>query len=327
MKKYKIILGALGIALVLTTPQIVSASEKTAEDYSSTASAVQVNETVPLPAPIIEAFPDEEIADWVRNATHKDTVNDIITQADLDAVTELGMQGEALTGEQLALFNNEVFPNVTFFSVESGNVGAMPDLSSAFPALEQMEMPICQITSFPDANYPNLVELDLHQNDFSSGYPTLNGMEQLQGVSLANCNITDLPLDAWPNLVHIGEMDLTGNHIISVPTQFTYSEDSGYPVVALDETYTYAPITIQQGDSVSIYNPIGAQYEAVEGGIMSNVNIDGAVHGWAPVDPSTYYVALPTEELTPGTHELIYQVMDRYSHYVSGNYTIEITVE
>lgn len=293
------------------------------------AEADEVKEPYPLPAPIIEAFPDEDIAEWVALATHKEDINDTITQADLDHVTTLEMEGEALTGEQIAVFNNEVFPNVTEFTIWGGNIDAFPVLT-AFPNVEIMELSQDNITSFPDSNYPKLKSIDLSGNDFSSGYPTFVGMESLININLYDCNISNLPLNAWSNLNHIGEyegtLNLSGNHIIQVPNQFTFSVEWGYPLKALEETYTYAPITIRQGESYSWYLPIVYQYASQGYGTMGEFVIDGESSAFNVLSPTGYYIPLPTEELNLGSHEITFLIQDRYGSHVSGTYSINIEV-
>lgn len=56
-------------------------------------------DTVPLPAPIIEAFPVEAIAEAIAGELDKDSVNDTITQADLDTMTLIPLPSLGLTGK------------------------------------------------------------------------------------------------------------------------------------------------------------------------------------------------------------------------------------
>lgn len=64
-------------------------------------------DTVPLPAPIIEAFPVEAIAEAIAGELDKGSVNDTITQADLDTMTAIPLPSLGLTGEDLSVLNNE----------------------------------------------------------------------------------------------------------------------------------------------------------------------------------------------------------------------------
>lgn len=72
------------------------------------------NETdvYPLPARIIDVFPDENLAeDMVENFGKKD-VTDVITQDDVDAVTSLGLGyfTNYLTDEDLQMLGNAYLP-------------------------------------------------------------------------------------------------------------------------------------------------------------------------------------------------------------------------
>ncbi|MBC2254918.1 internalin [Listeria ivanovii] len=294
-------------------------------------SASEVTETYPLPAPIIDAFPDEDIANWVALATGKDSVDDVITQDDLDGITELTMEGVNLTGIQLNVFNNEVFPNVKTLTIDDGRIGDLP-VFTAFPNIEVMNLSDDFVTSFPDANYPHLWSVDLSLNNLSGDFPMFVGMEGLQSIDLFACNITDIPLDAWSNLDHLGEneelVNLSGNHITEIPESVTFSTEWGFPITALDESYTFEPITIQQGDSYSIYLPIVNQFTG-QGGIslMGEFLIDGNSQALNVIAPTDYYVPIPTEDLTIGTHSIELYVQDYYGSHITANYPISVTVE
>lgn len=292
--------------------------------------ASEVQDTYPLPAPIIEAFPDEDIAEWVALETGKESVNDTITQEDLDNVEGFIMEGVPYTGEQLAILNNEVFPNVTLLSIEGGNIGDLP-VFTAFPNIENIQLSENYVTSFPDANYPKLKTLDISLNNLGGECPLFIGMDALQNINLAYCNITDVPLDAWSNLTDLGNNDgginISRNHIIQLPESITYSHEWGYPVKALDESYTYEGITIQQGESYSLYLPIPYQFSSLGIAMMQEFTVDGEALVYGPLTPVDYYVPIPTEELTVGKHLIELDIKDYYASHASGVYKIPVTVE
>ncbi|MBC1576956.1 internalin N-terminal domain-containing protein [Listeria seeligeri] len=292
--------------------------------------ASEVQETYPLPAPIIEAFPDEDIAEWVAFETGKDSVNDTITQEDLDNVEGFMMEGVPFTGEQLAILNNEIFPNVTLLSIEGGEIGDLP-VFTAFPNIEKMELSNDHVTSFPDADYSSLKSVDLSFNDLSGAFPMFVGMDGLQNINLFDCNITDIPLDAWSNLTDLGNNDgnvnLSENHIIEIPESITYSHEWGFPVTAVNEFYTYDPITIQQGESHPLYLPIVKQYWDQGIAMMGKYSVDGQSEGYGALTPEDYYIPIPTEELTVGIHILELDIKDYYGSNVTGGYTILVNVE
>ncbi|MBC1828071.1 internalin [Listeria seeligeri] len=292
--------------------------------------ASEVKDTYPLPAPIIEAFPDEDIAEWVAFETGKDSVNDTITQEDLDNVEGFKMEGVPFTGEQLAVLNNEVFPNVTLLSIEGGNIGDLP-VFTAFPNIEKMELSNDHVTSFPDADYSSLKSVDLSFNDLSKAFPMFVGMDGLQNINLFDCNITDIPLDAWSNLTDLGNNDgnvnLSENHITEIPESITYSHEWGFPVTAVNEFYTYDPITIQQGESHPLYLPIVKQYWDQGIAMMGKYRVDGQSEGYGALTPEDYYIPIPTEELTVGIHILELDIKDYYGSNVTGGYTILVNVQ
>lgn len=294
-------------------------------------SASEVQDTYPLPAPIIEAFPDEDIAEWVAFATGKSSVDETITQDDLDSVTYLIMQGKPLTGEQLDVFNNEVFPNVTELTIDGGRIGDLPAFT-AFPNIEEMNLAADYVTSFPDADYPNLKSVDLSFNDLSKASPLFVGMDGLQSINLFDCNITEIPLDAWSNLTHLGEneeeVNLSGNHLTQIPESIVFNSEWGFPITAVNENYTFEPITIKQGESHSLYLPIIKQFNSQAGTqIMGEYIIDGHGQAVESLTPQDYYVSIPTEDLTIGTHNINLYVQDYYGSNLTGNYVIDVTVE
>ncbi|ARM72478.1 hypothetical protein LMxysn_0843 [Listeria monocytogenes] len=293
--------------------------------------ASELQDTYPLPAPIIAAFPDEDIAEWVAFATGKESVEDTITQADLDSVTTLIMEGKPLTGEQLNIFNNEVFPNVTLLTIEGGHINELP-VFTAFPNIEEMNLSADRVTLFPDADYPKLKSVDLSLNNFSKTLPTFVGMDGLENINLYGCHITNIPFDAWSNLDYVGAeygiINLGGNHLTNVPNHITFNVEWGYPVYALDETYTYNPITIKQGDAYSLYLPIVNQYTNLGGiSLLGEFTIDGKSQVAAVLSPEDYYIPVPTEDLAVGTHEISLYIQDYYGSHITGEYSISVTVE
>ncbi|EFS03884.1 putative leucine Rich Repeat protein, partial [Listeria seeligeri FSL S4-171] len=154
----------------------------------------------------------------------------------------------------------------------------------------------------------------------------------LQSINLYDCNITEVPFDAWSNLTHLGEneekVNLSGNHLTQIPESIVFNSEWGFPIVAVDETYTFEPITIQQGESHSLYLPIIKQFNSqAETAIMGEYIIDGQGQALESLTPQDYYVSIPTEDLTVGTHNINLYVRDYYGSHLTGNYVIDVTVE
>ncbi|WP_228478943.1 hypothetical protein [Listeria seeligeri] len=99
-----------------------------------------------------------------------------------------------------------------------------------------MELSSAQVTSLPNLGYPNLFD----------------------------CNVTDIPRDKWSNLTDLGNNDgnvnLSENHITEILESITYSQECRFPVTAVNEFYTYDPITIQQRELHPLYFPTMKQY-------------------------------------------------------------------
>ncbi|EFS01793.1 leucine-rich repeat-containing protein, partial [Listeria seeligeri FSL S4-171] len=71
----------------------------------------------PLPAPIIEVFPDDGLAKDMAKNLNKESVDDIMTQDDLDSLVNLGFETETITNESMKLLERAMFNNVTFVYV------------------------------------------------------------------------------------------------------------------------------------------------------------------------------------------------------------------
>ncbi|UHP09820.1 internalin [Listeria marthii] len=278
-------------------------------------------DTVPLPAPIIEAFPVEAIAEAFAEELDKDSVNDTITQADLDTITVIPLPGLDLTGEDLSVLNNEVFPNAVELAIWSNTIGAMPDLSDALPALENIQANGASITAFPDANYPNLTNVDLSQNNFGFNIPKFVGMEELVSINMEQAGLSGyVAKDIWMNMPNLDKLLLRGNHLISIPEDIFLSQQLS--THSFDEqTATYPKTTIKQGENLEVFVPF--IYQALDFIAPSSGNLiiikDNGRTLYEPAYPTydgSYMYTIETAGLQPGEH-----LLEISLGYNSGEYT------
>ncbi|CUL42273.1 lmo2445 family class 3 internalin [Listeria monocytogenes] len=278
-------------------------------------------DTVPLPAPIIEAFPVEAIAEAIVGELDKDSVNDTITQADLDTMTAIPLPSLGLTGEDLSVLNNEVFTNAIELAIWSNNIGELPDLSEALPALENIEANGANITVFPDANYPNLTNVDLSQNNFGFNIPKFVGMEGLVSINMENAGLSGyIAEDIWMNMPNLDSLILNENHLISIPEDIFLSQQLGTHSFA-NQTATYPPTTIKQGENLKVFVPF--IYQALDFIAPSNHDLiiikDNGRTLYEPPYPTydgSYMYTIETASLQPGEH-----LLEISLGYNSGEYT------
>ncbi|AHI56870.1 internalin N-terminal domain-containing protein [Listeria ivanovii] len=287
-------------------------------------------ETVPLPAPIIEAFPVEAIAEAFAEELDKDSVNDIITQDDLDTIEVIPLPGLDLTGEDLSVLNNEVFPNAVELAIWSNNIGEMPSLSASLPALENIQAYSANITSFPNEVYPNLTTIDMHGNDFGFNIPLFIGMESLVDVNLEYAGLSGyVAEDIWMNLTNLDTLLLFQNHLISIPEEIFQSKQ--LRSWSFDEqTATYPPTTIKQGENLEVFVPF--IYQALDFIVPSKDNLiiirDNGQELYKPVYPTyegSYMYTIETAFLEPGEHLLEISLGYNGGEYV-GWYDFPVTI-
>lgn len=287
-------------------------------------------DTVPLPAPIIEAFPVEAIAEAIAEELDKDSVNDTITQADLDTITLLPLPGLDLTGEDLSVLNNEVFTNAVELAIWSNNIGAMPDLSDALPALENIQANGANITDFPNANYPNLTNVDLSQNNLGFNIPKFVGMEGLVSINMEKAGLSGyVAKDIWMNMPNLDTLLLYNNHLISIPEDIFLSQqlsDRSFD----EQTATYPEMTIKQGENLEVFVPFIYQaldFIAPSSGNLIIIKDNGKVL-YQPVYPTyegSYMYTIETAGLQPGEHLLEISLGYNGGEYV-GYYDFPVTI-
>ncbi|EAE8347024.1 leucine-rich repeat domain-containing protein [Listeria monocytogenes] len=287
-------------------------------------------ETVPLPAPIIEAFPVEAIAEAFAEELDKDSVNDIITQDDLDTIEVIPLPGLNLTGEDLSVLNNEVFPNAVELAIWSNNIGDMPSLSGSLPALENIQAYSANITSFPDEVYPNLTTIDMSGNKFGFSIPHFVGMENLVDLNLEDAGLSGyVEKDIWMNLTNLDTLLLYQNHLISIPEEIFQSKQlSSWSFDG--QTATYPKTTIKQGENLDVFVPF--VYQALDFIATSPGNLiiikDNGRTLYEPDYPTyegSYMYTINTASLAPGEHLLEISLGYNGGEY-SGWYDFPVTI-
>ncbi|MBF2481458.1 internalin N-terminal domain-containing protein [Listeria seeligeri] len=290
------------------------------------------SELYPLPAPIIEVFPDDGLAKDMAKNLNKDSVDDVIDQEDLDGLTGLGFETETITNDSLkllerAMFNNVESANIMEFGeglTEFPDVTTIPHLTSIYYAVPPAG--ISRSLSLPDyQNYPEMESITMSQHPLIGSIPDFTGMPKLKHLYMGDMSITsdDVPdfqhipelrtlelglndltdtIVNFTNLPRLNYLDLDYNHLNELPTNVLDA------VFVQNQTNTLPDQTINQGETSTIELPIYYQMESI--GMLINTEVYGQYiddfNHVLPVtlDETTNSMTLDTSSLSPGVYKV-----------------------
>ncbi|MGJ6532141.1 internalin N-terminal domain-containing protein [Listeria monocytogenes] len=223
------------------------------------------NETdvYPLPARIIDVFPDENLAEDMVENFHKTDVTDVITQDDVDSVKDLnlGYYGDYITDENLQMLGNAYFTNVTSVMIYPTQTmfTSFPDLPT-LPKLDILtacysgEIPAASITVPDYQNYPELKTLNFSKRTIVGGLPDFSNIPKLENLVMDNCGLTSEDVPDFTNLKNLQVVRFEENQFIIEMTDFTHLDS----LVSMDLSYNYLnvlPPTIV--DKITVVAQIG----------------------------------------------------------------------
>ncbi|EKZ4847832.1 leucine-rich repeat domain-containing protein [Listeria monocytogenes] len=183
------------------------------------------------PDKISSIFPDATLAEVIRDTLGKSSVDDIVTQAELDTITRVIAQSKGIVNlsgmenltdlSYLDLGNNQIsdispLSNVTILSYLDLENNQISDISllSNLTKLSYLDLENNQISDISLlSNLTNLVYLDLENNQISDISP-LSNLTKLAILSLAVNQISDIsPLS---NLTNLELLPLAENQISDI---------------------------------------------------------------------------------------------------------------
>lgn len=143
---------------------------------------------------IIDLFPDPVLANLVRGEIGAFTVEDIVTQDDLDSVEEVMVLShndglESLEGIQY-LHNLEVL-----HLYWQDRLKEIPDAIGTLTRLEELSVKNCGITALPDSvcNLTWLEKLDISGTAVTALPEDIGNLESLEELDISETQIKDLP--------------------------------------------------------------------------------------------------------------------------------------
>ncbi|EAE8309403.1 hypothetical protein BOQ37_14880, partial [Listeria monocytogenes] len=163
------------------------------------------------PDKISVIFPDAALAEVIRNTLGKSSVDDVVTQAELDTITQVSAQSKGvvdISGVEnltrvgwLVLNNNEI-----------SDLSPVKDLKNLYNLqLNNCRLSVSDLSSI--SNLTRLTSLYLRDNDISELSPLAN-LTALEWLALENNEISDL--SSISNLRQLVYLNLNNNQISDV---------------------------------------------------------------------------------------------------------------
>lgn len=143
---------------------------------------------------IIEVFPDKKFAKYIRDEIGAFSINDVITQDDLDGIKEvfIGNHDFGLT----SLEGIQYLGNLEeLFIYWQEGLKDIPDCFDNMPYLETISLKNCAISELPDSicNLLYLKVLDVSGTSISHLPSDIGNLSSLNELSISNTKITELP--------------------------------------------------------------------------------------------------------------------------------------
>ncbi|EAF9641305.1 LPXTG cell wall anchor domain-containing protein [Listeria monocytogenes] len=152
-------------------------------------------------------FPDAALAEVIRNTLGKSSVDDVVTQAELDTITQVIAQRKGIVDIN-GVENLTNLTNLDLYNNQISDISPLANLTN----LSNLNLYSNQISNLsPLENLTtNLTRLDLGYNQISDISP-LKNLSNMGGLYLGKNQITDLSL--FPNMPKLSILDLSGNQI------------------------------------------------------------------------------------------------------------------
>ncbi|EBF5152534.1 hypothetical protein FH008_15555, partial [Listeria monocytogenes] len=181
---------------------------------------------ITTPTAINVVFPDTRLAEAIRVKLNKASVNDMVTQSNLDGITTFSMTTPQST--TLTINGIENLRNLTTLTLRSQKISNISPLSGLIN-LTSLDLSGNANSGYglsdisPLSGLTNLTDLDLHTNVISDISP-LAGLTNLRSLNLASNNNSNSnnnamgSLNPLSNLTNLKDLDLMDNRISNLST-------------------------------------------------------------------------------------------------------------
>lgn len=294
----------------------------------------------PLPAPIIDVFPDEGLATDMAKNLKKESINDVINQDDLDELISLGFETESITNESIKLLERALFNNVTSISLmefgdgltEFPDITTIPHLNTLF--FNSPPDGVSRSLSLPDyQNYPEMNAITMPGHTLIGSIPDFTGMPVLKSLDISHMGITSDEVPDFQNIPKLTTLDLSFNNLTNTMVNFTnlphlsrLNLDFNYlnelpsnvlsSIFVQNQEGTVPDQTISQGETCTIELPIYFQMAEID--MLVNPTVTGAYVtdnvNYVPItaNVATESFTLDTSKLSPGVYKFNVQFNKAY---------------
>ena len=144
-------------------------------------------------ARLIDIIPDEGFASLVRDSLGLFSVNDPVTQDQLDEVTRINNPNNEPTISSLQ--GIERLRNLEYLSLYYKTIDALPEEIGTLAQLETLLVVSCGLTGIPDSicDLANLEELSIAGNDIEALPDEIGSLGNLKELDISRTMITHLP--------------------------------------------------------------------------------------------------------------------------------------
>ncbi|EAF9641306.1 hypothetical protein A6I69_13080 [Listeria monocytogenes] len=152
------------------------------------------------PDKVSSIFPDARLAELIRTTLRKSSVDDIVTQAELDTISSLGARYVGIVN----LSGMENLTNLEYLYLENNQISDISPLSN-LTNLTELNLDDNQISDIsPLSNLTNLPYLNLASNHQISDISPLSNLTSLTYLNLGINQISDIsPLSNLTNLTYL----------------------------------------------------------------------------------------------------------------------------
>ncbi|EAE8347022.1 hypothetical protein BOQ23_08870 [Listeria monocytogenes] len=305
--------------------------------FKTMGASASVKDVYPLPAKIIEVFPSENLAEDMVLNLNKDSVNDIITQEDIDSLTSLGLGYEKnyLTDADLQLLENAYFTNVNNVMIYPTQTmfTSFPDLST-LPKLASIRAEAANESAsitVPDyQNYPDLTSIDFKSRNITGGLPDFSGIPKLETLTLYNCGLYSSDVPDFSNLQNLKNVDFQYNQLETEMTDFTHLNSLESMNLSYNYLITLPPTVL---DEIIIQGQLGTlPNQTVVFGTDANITLPiytqlddaGRISGFQEVRIIDSNKVTIYDELAVDYDKVIKQIVVPTSTLAKGDYSIII---
>ncbi|EAG4503517.1 LPXTG cell wall anchor domain-containing protein [Listeria monocytogenes] len=161
------------------------------------------------PDKISVIFPDAALAEVIRNTLGKSSVDDVVTQAELDTITQVSAPSKGIAD----ISGMENLTNLSNLDLNNNQISDVSPLSN-LTNLKDLGLYNNQISDIsPLSNLTNLSHLNLNYNQISDISPLAN-LANLSNLDLDNNQISDI--SSLANLTNLKNLYLNNNQISDI---------------------------------------------------------------------------------------------------------------